>query len=75
LPLTLENALYSREGRWGVLISHEMHALIAGSEGFMNALTKQYPGWTNDVQLLREAWAGNPNGEWLEAIVNRAVKV
>jgi len=72
LPLTLENVIFSREGRWGVLISHEMHAVIAGSTEFIAALAGQYREWANDLRLLREAWSGNPNAAWLELAISRA---
>ena len=72
LPLTLENALYSRNGCWGILISHEMHALIGGSKAFMGVLGDRYQRWRKDLHLLRDAWLGNPNSEWLEPIIARA---
>lgn len=75
LSLTLENAIYSRDGNWGVLISHEMHALIAGSREFMTALDEQYRGWSNDLRLLREAWSENPNGGWLEPTISHVAPV
>lgn len=71
LPLTLENAIYSTEGRWGVLISHEMHAVIAGSTEFMAALTGQYREWASDLRLLQENWSGNRNADWLELVMGR----
>jgi len=69
LPLTLENAIYSIEGRWGVLISHEMHALVAGATDFMASLNERYQRWSDDLRLLREAWAENPNAGWLEPTI------
>lgn len=70
LPLTLENAIYSRAGNWGVLISHEMHALISGSREFMTALARQYRGWSSDLRQLREAWSESPNAGWLEPTIS-----
>lgn len=70
LPLALENAIYSTEGRWGVLISHEMHALVAGATDFMASLDREYRGWSDDLHLLRQAWAENPNAGWLEPTVS-----
>lgn len=69
IPLTLENALYSEQGNWGVLISHEMHALVGGSDPFVSTLDTHYPAWERDLSALREAWAGNPNGAWIESVV------
>ena len=71
LCLTLENALYSRNGHWGVLVSHEMHALVGGTRTFMTELGKHYRRWADDLRLLREYWSGNPNAVWLEAIIDR----
>ena len=71
LPLSLETAIYSRKGRWGVLISHEMHAMIAGSAEFMAAVSGEYQEWANDLRLLQEAWSGNPNANWLERVTSR----
>jgi hypothetical protein len=75
LPLALENAIYSREGRWGILISHEMHAVVAGSTEFMAALACQYGEWAHDLRLLQEAWSGNANAGWLELVMSRATPV
>ena len=71
LHLALENALYSKDGCWGVLISHEMHALIGGTQAFMTALGDHYQGWANDLRELREAWSGNANANWLESTIGR----
>ncbi len=71
LDIPLENALYSKDGRWGVLISHEMHAVIGGTRAFMAALDDYYQGWANDIRMLREAWSGNANATWLEPIISR----
>jgi hypothetical protein len=73
LSLGLENALFSQCGEWGILISHEMHALIGGSKVFIDALTQRYPHWNVDLRLLREAWSGNPAAGWLETTMTRVV--
>lgn len=73
LHITAENAMYSKEGRWGLVISHEMHALVGGSETFVAALDKHYRGWGEDLCQLREAWSGNENAGWLEPMIKRAM--
>lgn len=70
LPLSLENCICSRRGDWGILVSHEMHALVAGSQEFLTAIAEQYQGWPNDLRQLREAWSGNPNASWLEPTIS-----
>jgi len=71
LDIPLENALYSKDGRWGVLISHEMHAVIGGTKAFMTALDDHYQGWADDLRMLRDAWSDNANATWLEPILRR----
>jgi hypothetical protein len=38
-PFVLENALYSPSGQWGIMLSHEQHALFGGSTQFMSSLS------------------------------------
>jgi hypothetical protein len=66
LPLTLENAIYSKDGNWGILISQEMHAVMSGSAEFLAALAGRYSGWSDDLRHLREAWSENANRDWLQ---------
>jgi hypothetical protein len=69
--LVLENALYSSSGRWGVLISHESHALVGGSREFVHHVMTGYPTWQQDWGQLVQAWAANPNGGWVNQLSNR----
>jgi hypothetical protein len=73
LPLTLENSIYSTVGKWGILISHEMHALIAGSIEFITLIAKQYGELEDDLYLLRKSWAGNMNRNWVDEIIPRLI--
>jgi hypothetical protein len=65
IPLVLENALYSLDSRWGLLVSHEDHAIVGGDAAFMERLRSEYPGWPVDVTSLRKAWEGNPKADWI----------
>src|SRR5207247_7475531 len=71
LGLTLENALYSPSGQWGVLISHEQHALVAGTAAFVSALRACYPNWRSDVKRLRERWRNNDRSGWVGPVLAR----
>lgn len=75
LDLTLENALYSRHGRWGVLISHEMHAVVGGTIEFVRALTESRTDWLEDLRMLNKEWSGNPKAEWLQSLPKFANRV
>lgn len=39
----LENALYSTKGTWGIMISHEQHAIVGGSKLFLDTLMSYWP--------------------------------
>jgi hypothetical protein len=71
LPLGLENALYSERSRWGVLVSHEGHAMVGGSDDFIRRVRELYPDWQADVARLREDWRENPNGAWVEITLRK----
>lgn len=47
LTIVLDNALFSREGKWGMLISNEGHAVLGGTVEFINQYKKLYPSWSN----------------------------
>ncbi len=70
LPLVLENAIYSKRGSWGIMISHEDHAIIGGSAGFVEMLRAGYPEWREDVQKLTEVWKDNPCGAWTATVAS-----
>ena len=56
LPLYVENALYSIHSHWGVLISHENHAVVGGSEPFIAIVLKMYPNCQSDIIQLINYW-------------------
>lgn len=65
LNLNLENTIYSTQGKWGVLISHESHALVSGTEEFLHALDGAYQNWEVDWNALNLHWKGNVNSGWI----------
>ena len=68
LPLVLENAIYSKNATWGMMISHEDHAVIGGDEKFVDTLRAAYPEWRIDIQELTRFWKDNPNGSWVTTL-------
>jgi len=54
INICLENALYSPVGEWGVMISHESHAVLGGSKDFVNSFKQFYPDWKNDQKKFLE---------------------
>jgi hypothetical protein len=56
LPIGVENALYSPDGRWGILLSHELHGFMACDRAFFDAFTQNYPQVKDDIEQFREYW-------------------
>ncbi len=55
LLIVIENALYSSSGSWGILLSHELHALLARHPSFQDAPKKRYQNWKKDQNELLES--------------------
>jgi hypothetical protein len=71
LPLILENSLCSTTGRWGITVSHEMHAVLGGDEGFIGAFDAAHGDPAICEDFLEDAWRGNPNAGWLRTVLTR----
>ncbi len=50
-PFVLENVLYSPRGQWGIMTSHEDHALLGGTLVFFQAMRKVAPEFDNMNQV------------------------
>ncbi|WDV44825.1 hypothetical protein PV797_15040 [Clostridiaceae bacterium M8S5] len=56
MPIYLENAIYSKDGKWGVIISHEEHALIGGESRFIEKLKSIYFNYLKDIKEFKLYW-------------------
>lgn len=54
IPLVLENALFSTNGTWGVIISHEDHAVIGGLDNFIELFKTEYADWKQGLKNFVE---------------------
>ncbi len=63
VTIPLECGLFSWGGNWGMLISHEDHAVVGGSKVFIDELRKEYPDWRKDREELFNYWKLNPHGD------------
>src|SRR5437867_9970612 len=73
-PFVLENAIYSKYGTWGLMFSHEQHALLGGPADFVQEITKAVPGSGKHVEKFVEAWRKNhdrfgSNLDWLPSLL------
>lgn len=71
LPLALESAMYARYPSWGLIISHEDHAIVGGTRQFIKNLKLRYPIWQSDLSNLREFWSKYSDGNWLNEVINK----
>jgi hypothetical protein len=56
ISLPVENAIYSDSGRWGLLLSHEQHALMVADETFANIFQNYYQSLDKDLKEFKLYW-------------------
>lgn len=66
LDLFIENGLYSVNGSWGLLLSHEDHALFVCRDELWQSFERNYPEWRKDYAEFVDYW---------KAVENRGVDV
>ena len=71
IPLILENAIFGLG--WGVLVSHEDHAVLGGSSRFVAAFKQAHPSWHDETNALLAEWSGHPNGDWATTLAAKVV--
>lgn len=59
MDINVENAIYSSNGNWGIMISHEEHAVIGGSAEFFNVFRMKYSEFDNSFNSFQEYWEHN----------------
>lgn len=70
LHLTLENAIYSMNGTWGLLISHEMHAVFGGSADFVSTFNQFDGSSAEQWRNFRAQWQAAEHVQWLAMIAS-----
>ena len=68
LHLTLENALYSMRGTWGLLISHEMHGVLGGNETFISELDEVQMSTEFEWISFLNQWRDERHNEWISEL-------
>jgi hypothetical protein len=54
--IIIENAIYSSHGNWGIIISHEEHAVLGGHKQCIETFKAAYPDYINDQKSLYKPW-------------------
>lgn len=70
LPLVIENAHYSKNGTWGILVSHESHGLLVSTEDFWDAFKSTYTNWDDDYRNFEEYWKDIERRDWYGKFIN-----
>ncbi len=70
LPLVVENAIYSANGSWGILVSHEDHALLVCDHNFWYAFVNCYSDWEEDFIQFVEYWKQIAAKEWYDEFID-----
>ena len=55
----MENAIYSTNGLWGLIISHEDHAVIGGPPRFIEGITRNLPDVGGQIREFLATWKDN----------------
>lgn len=58
-PIYVENAIYSEAGNWGLIISHEEHALFGGSHYVTRIFKDNLPNWEDGRTQFNQKWEYN----------------
>lgn len=74
-PGVLENALYSPSGLWGLLVSHEQHALVGGKQEFISTLEASFPKFRQGISAFLAYWRENrerrgTDTRWIVALLS-----
>lgn len=73
--LILENVLYSPQGKWGVMMSHEHHGLLGGSQEFMEKVRQLVPNLDLQVFSFLKHWQywknepGSIKADWMSGLL------
>lgn len=51
-----KQVIFSPQGKWGIMTTHERHALLGSSQMFMDELCKLVPDLDNQVNAFLEDW-------------------
>lgn len=68
----IENSLYSPSGHWGLIISHENHAVLGGTTQFIEQVKLLYPNWMLDAEELRQTWSGH-HADWTDTLLRKVL--
>ena len=73
LYLTLENAIYSTSGDWGILLSHEMHAVLGGDAVLVSEFNQLDTSAAEQWKAFQGQWCAEKHKEWVAQIASHVL--
>lgn len=73
--IIIENTIYSSHGNWGIIISHEEHAVLGGHKEFIETFKAAYPNYIHDQKKFIQAieyWSlkQKKDSSWLKSYIH-----
>lgn len=59
MDINVENAIYSSKNNWGIIISHEEHAVIGGDTKFLKVFKTKFAEIDNSFESFQRYWEFN----------------
>lgn len=74
MDINVENAIYSSKNNWGIIVSHEGHAIIGGNTDFLDVFKTIYTKFDNSIECFQEYWEYNrkhynSDNEWYDKFI------
>ena len=70
MSLGLENILYSPNGKWGIMISHERHGMLGGSTEFIEGISQVIPNLDTQVyDFIEERLRNSETGKFSTVVL------
>lgn len=74
MDINVENAIYSSKNNWGIILSHEEHAVIGGDAKFLDVFKTIHAEFDNSIESFQEYWEYNKKHynsdmEWYDGFI------
>ncbi|HAZ45622.1 MAG TPA: hypothetical protein DDW76_15550 [Cyanobacteria bacterium UBA11369] len=76
MSLSSENVIYSPNGKWGIVISHEWHGMLGGSVAFIEQIHQSIPNLEQQVyDFIEDRLRRHENGKFGSTVVKTLPKM
>lgn len=79
MDINVENAIYSSKNNWGIILSHEEHAVIGGDAKFLDVFKAIYTESENSIESFQKYWEYNrkhynSDMEWYDIFIQSLMR-